>query len=92
MFSSVGSALPASQPLLCRPVHPGKHSQMAPGVEATFAITAPVLSSSLLYLHTSSSSNSSSKALLVPEPDSRPTTTMGASFPPASFQLVIFPS
>ena len=65
---------------------------MAPGVEATFAMTAPVLSSSLLYLQMSSSFNSSSNALLVPEPDSRPTTTIGASLPPTSFQLVTFPS
>ena len=40
----------------------------------------------------SSSFNSSSKAPLVPEPASRPTTTIGASFPPTSFQLVTVPS
>ena len=64
---------------------------MEPGVEATFAITAPVLSNSLLYLQASATSRISSKALLVPEPDSRPMTTIGWSAPPASFQLVIVP-
>ena len=33
----------------------------------------------------------SSNAPLVPEPSSLDTTTIGASFPPTSFQLVIFP-
>ena len=62
-----------------------------PGVAATFAITAPVLSNSFAYLQASSSLSNSSKAPLVPLPASRPTTTIGASAPPTSLQLVIAP-
>mgnify|MGYP002562791334 CR=1 FL=1 len=64
---------------------------IAPGVDATLAITAPVLSSSFAYLQASFRSTSSSKAPLVPEPASRPITMIGSSAPPTSFQLVTVP-
>ena len=92
IFSSVGSA-PSNFTAFTVSSNTSRETYpMEPGVDATFAITAPVLSNSLLYLHASSSFNSSSKAPLVPEPASRPTTTIGASFPPTSFQLVTEPS
>ena len=64
---------------------------IAPGVAATLASTAPVLSSSCAYAHLFLTSRSSSNAPLVPDAASLPITTIASSEPPRSFQLVILP-